>query len=172
MAKTDFKSIDEYLATLPTATRATLQRVRTVIRKAIPKGAEVISYQIPAIKLDGRAVIYFAAWKQHYSVYPATEKVVTTFERELSTYELRKGTIRFPLAGPIPTKLIAAIAKLRAQETAELWAKRAPKRGTIRQRTSTNNEVAKPSAQKKARPRGKVKPSRPLGKEGRKSASE
>jgi len=166
MAKTDFKSVPEYLATLPKGTRATLQRVRAIILKAIPKGEEVISYQIPAIKLDGRAVIYFAGWKEHFSVYPATEQVVTTFERELSSYEVRKGTIRFPLAEPVPTKLIAAIAKLRAQETVRMWAERAAKREKIGKRGSDERKTPKARAIKKVRPRGKVKTSRPLRKEG------
>ena len=128
MAKTEFKSVTEYLATLPKETRAALERVRAAIRKAVPKGEEGISYQIPVLKLEGSAVIYFAGWKQHYSVYPATKKVLTTFEEELSGYEQSKGTIRFPLAEPVPTKLIAAIAKVRAQETVELLAERRAKR--------------------------------------------
>jgi len=116
---------------LPKETRATLQRVRTTVRKAVPKAEEVISYQIPAFKLEGSAVIYFAGWKAHYSLYPATQKVIATFERELAEYELRKGTIRFPLSEPVPTKLIAAIAKLRAQETLALLAERRAKRSKI-----------------------------------------
>jgi len=171
MAKADFKSVDEYLATLPKGTQTTLQRVRAVIRKAIPRAEEVISYQIPALKLDGRAVIYFAAWKEHYSLYPATEKVVTAFARELSPFELRKGTIRFPLTEPVPTKLIAAIAKLRAQETVERWAERAAKRGKVSTRAAAKSKAPKPRATKKTRPRGKVKTSRPL-KQGRKRVTE
>jgi uncharacterized protein YdhG (YjbR/CyaY superfamily) len=68
MANTDFKSVDEYIASKPEAVRGILERVRSAIRKALPGADEVISYQIPAYKLQGRAVIYFAGWKQHYSV--------------------------------------------------------------------------------------------------------
>ena len=141
MAKTDFKSVTEYLATLPKATRTTLQRVRSAIRKAVPEGEEAISYQIPALKLEGSAIIYFAGWKQHYSLYPATQQVVAAFERELAGYELSKGTIRFPLAQPVPTKLIAAIAKVRARETLALLAERRAKRGKLTKKA----KVAKPS---------------------------
>jgi uncharacterized protein YdhG (YjbR/CyaY superfamily) len=119
MARTDFKSVDEYLATQPEATRAVLERVRAVIRKAVPKADEVISYQIPAYKLAGAAVIFFAGWKEHFSLYPASELVVETFKDELEPYEVKKGTIRFPLDQRVPVKLIAGIAKLRAKETAE-----------------------------------------------------
>lgn len=165
MAKTDFKSVPEYLATLPKETRATLQRVRAILRKAVPKGEEVISYQIPAVKLAGRAVIYFAGWKEHYSLYPATEKVVASFERELADYELRKGTIRFPLAEAVPHKLIAGIAKVRAAETAALLKKVPLKRRKTTTKIQAKSKAKK--AQEKTRPRGMVKNSRPPGKLGR-----
>src|SRR5207248_1856967 len=81
-------------------------RVRRTIRKAVPHAAEMISYQIPAYKLNGAPVLYFAAWKEHYSLYPATKGVVTKFKRELAACELKKATIRFPLFQPIPVNLI------------------------------------------------------------------
>ena len=121
MANTDFKSVEHYIASRPAADRPTLQRVRSAIWKAIPAAEEGISYQIPVYKLPGGAmVIYFAGWKEHYSLYPATAGVIAAFERELAPYELSKGTIRFPLSKPVPVKLIVAIAKLRAREAAEL----------------------------------------------------
>jgi uncharacterized protein YdhG (YjbR/CyaY superfamily) len=119
MAKTDFKSVDDYIATHPDDVQAILRRVRTTIRKAVPTAEEVISYQIPAYKLHGGAVLFFAGWKQHYSLYPASDRVVEEFKDDLAAYEVSKGTIRFPLSQPVPVKLIEGIAKLRAQETAE-----------------------------------------------------
>ena len=83
----------------------------------MPQAEEVISYQIPAYKLNGRVVIYFAGWKHHYSIYPATKRLVSAFQDELAPYEVNnKGTVRFPLAEPVPVKLIAALAKFRAKE--------------------------------------------------------
>jgi uncharacterized protein YdhG (YjbR/CyaY superfamily) len=119
MAKTDFKSVDEYIATHPEGLQAILRRVRSTIRKAVPTEDEVISYQIPAYKLHGEPVLYFAGWKRHYSLYPATDHVVAALEDELASYELSKGTIRFPLSQPVPVRLIERIAKLRAKEAAE-----------------------------------------------------
>jgi uncharacterized protein YdhG (YjbR/CyaY superfamily) len=127
MAKTVFKSVDDYIAKQPEAVQPVLRRVRTVLRKALPGAEEVISYQIPAYRRDGGVVIYFAGWKKHYSLYPATARVVETLSDDLEPYELSKGTIRFPLGEPIPAKLIARIAKLRAAETAERAAAK-PKR--------------------------------------------
>ena len=64
-------------------------------------------------------MLYFAGWKQHYSLYPATERVVAAFKDELAPYEVKKGTIRFPLFRPVPVKLIGRITKFRAEEVAE-----------------------------------------------------
>ncbi|HTR36856.1 MAG TPA: DUF1801 domain-containing protein [Bryobacteraceae bacterium] len=114
MGKPDFKSVDEYIAAQPEAARGMLRRVRSAIRAAVPRAEEVISYKIPAYKLSGQPVLYFAGWKQHYSLYPATPEVVAEFKDELGPYEIRKGTIRFPLTDPVPVKLIGRIAKFRA----------------------------------------------------------
>jgi uncharacterized protein YdhG (YjbR/CyaY superfamily) len=119
MTKTDFKTVDEYIASQPKAVQAVLRRVRSTIRKAVPGGEEMISYKIPAYKLRGGPVLYFAGWKQHYSLYPATGRVVAAFKNDLAPYDVRKGTIRLPLSEPVPVKLIEGIAKFRAREVAE-----------------------------------------------------
>jgi uncharacterized protein YdhG (YjbR/CyaY superfamily) len=119
MAKTAFKSVDEYIASQPEAARGVLERVRRTIRKALPGAEEVISYQIPAYKLNGRTVIYFAGWRQHYSVYPSTDRLVACFKNDLARYEVSKGTIRFPLSEAVPVKLIEAVARFRGKEVAE-----------------------------------------------------
>jgi uncharacterized protein YdhG (YjbR/CyaY superfamily) len=118
MPKTDFKSVDEYIAAQPDAVQAVLGLVRRTIRKAMPGADEVISYKIPTYKLNGRAVLYFAGWKEHYSVYPASVPLVAAFKDQLAPYQVDKGTIRFPLSQPVPVKLIEHIAKFRAQEAA------------------------------------------------------
>lgn len=118
MARTSFKSVDEYIALQPEAVQDVLHRVRNTVRKAVPKAEEMISYQIPAYKLEGAPLLYFAGWKQHYSLYPATGPVVTTFKDDLAPYKISKGTIRFPLSEPVPVKLIEKIAKFRAKEIA------------------------------------------------------
>ena len=118
MAKT-FKSVDDYIASQPNAVQGLLERVRGTIRKALPGVEEVISYGIPAFKVNGRVVLYFAGWKHHYSLYPSTAPLVAAFKSELAPYEVNnKGTIRFPLDEPVPVKLIANLAKFRAKEVA------------------------------------------------------
>jgi uncharacterized protein YdhG (YjbR/CyaY superfamily) len=119
MAKTDFKSVDEYIATHPENVQAILQRVRSTIRKVVPGAEEVISYQIPTYKLHGGPVTYFAGWKEHYSLYPVTDHIVEAFKVDLAPYKVNKGTVRFPLSRPVPVQLIERLAKFRAKEVAE-----------------------------------------------------
>jgi uncharacterized protein YdhG (YjbR/CyaY superfamily) len=128
MAKTDFKSVDEYVPSQPEAVQGILGRVPSAIRKAVPGAEEVISYRIRTYKLHSGLVLYFAGWKQHYYLYPATERVVAGFKDELAPYEVTKGTIRFPLSQPVPVKLIGRIAKFPAKEAAEHAKARAPRR--------------------------------------------
>lgn len=117
MAKTNFESVDEYLAKQPAATRAVLERMRRAIRKAVPDAVERISYQIPSFRLpDGAGALFFAGWKEHVSFYPASERLVTEFRSELATFDVSKGTIRFPLARRVPIALIGRLAKFRARE--------------------------------------------------------
>jgi uncharacterized protein YdhG (YjbR/CyaY superfamily) len=140
MAKTDFKSVDEYIATHPEDVQAILQRVRSAIRTAVPGAEEVISYQIPAYKLHGGTVIYFAGWKRHYSLYPATGHLVEAFKDDLAPYEVDKGTIRFPLSQPVPVKLIERIAKVRAKEAADRSTATPEPPGTTAKQAAANTD--------------------------------
>jgi uncharacterized protein YdhG (YjbR/CyaY superfamily) len=125
MARPGVDSVDEYIVKQADEVRPVLQRVRRIIRKTLPDAEETISYQIPAYKRDGKYVVYFAAFKQHWSLYPVTSPVRAQLKRELASYEGGKGTVRFPLSEPLPTRLVERIvrklgtlAKLRAQAKA------------------------------------------------------
>ena len=111
-------NVAAYIAGFPRPVQTLLKRVRSTIRKAVPEADEGISYQIPAYKLNGKPVIYFAAFKEHYSVYPSSARLVAAFKDQLAGYEMSKGTIRFPLSEGVPDTLIADIAKFRAKEAA------------------------------------------------------
>jgi uncharacterized protein YdhG (YjbR/CyaY superfamily) len=146
MATSPSKSVDEYIASQPEGVRRALTRVRHVLRKALPDAEEVISYGIPAYKLHGRPVIYFAGWKQHYSIYPSGAPVAAAFKKELASYEMSKGTIRFPLTEPVPEKLIAAIATHRARDVAARAASKATapkKRVVTKKRVVPKQRVAR-----------------------------
>jgi uncharacterized protein YdhG (YjbR/CyaY superfamily) len=117
MGKAEFRTVDEYIKSQPAATQIALSRVRRAILRALPKAQEVISYNMPAYLIEGRRVIYFAAWGRHYSIYGATGGAVAAFKAELEPYEVGKGTIRFSLLRPVPAKLIEGIARFRLTET-------------------------------------------------------
>src|SRR5213593_4310420 len=115
MAKTDFRNVDEYVGTFPKAIQDKLELIRRTVQKVVPEAEEVISYQMPAFKFHGR-LLYFSAYKNHYSLFGATHTVRKVFKKELSRYEGMKGTLRFPLDEPVPVKLIRDIAVYKAKE--------------------------------------------------------
>jgi uncharacterized protein YdhG (YjbR/CyaY superfamily) len=119
MPRAEFKSVDEYIAAQPAASQVALGRVRCAIRAAAWGAEEGISYKIPAYTLHGTVVLYFAGWKQHYSIYPADDRLVAAFDGELEQFRASKGTLRFPLSVPVPVKLIERIARYRVKEIAE-----------------------------------------------------
>ena len=108
------KSVDEYIAAQPEAVRPKLEQVRATIRKAVPEAVEGIGYRMPGYKLHGKPMLYFAGFKEHFSLFAASGTFFAALEDELKDYELRKGTIHFSWAKPVPVKLIGRIAKLRA----------------------------------------------------------
>jgi uncharacterized protein YdhG (YjbR/CyaY superfamily) len=112
------ETVDDYIAAQPEAARETLETVRSAIRKAVPKAEESISYHIAAYKLGGVALLYFAGWKKHYSLYPVTAGVIAALKDEPAPHKVVKSTLQFPLSEPVPVALIKKIAKIRAREAA------------------------------------------------------
>lgn len=129
MKKTKTKSVAEYIAAQPRASQPVLRRVRSVIRKALPGAEEVISYGIPAYRMHGYVALYFAGWREHYSLYPVNARLISPLKPSFASFEVNdKGTIKFPLSKPVPVTLIAAIARLKGKEAAERAKVRAEKR--------------------------------------------
>jgi uncharacterized protein YdhG (YjbR/CyaY superfamily) len=118
MAKTGFRSVDEYIAAQPKDVQVALRRVRSVIRNAVPGTVEFISYQMPAFKVPEGPFLSLGAWKQHYSLYPASDALIAAFKGALTPYRVSKGTLRFPLSEPVPARLIERIAKFQAKAVA------------------------------------------------------
>jgi uncharacterized protein YdhG (YjbR/CyaY superfamily) len=112
------KTVEQYLAAVPQAHRAALQKLRATIKAAAPGATEAISYQIPTIKVDGRAVVAFAAFKDHCSLFPMSLKVVNDHLDELRPHLSGRSTIRFAPNRPLPAKLVRAIVKERLAENA------------------------------------------------------
>lgn len=119
-AKPRHQSVADYIAAQPKESQRALKSVRRVIAKTLPDAEEVISYGIPAYRLHGYVALYFAGWRDHYSLYPVNARLVSRLETHSASFEVNdKGTIRFPLTEPVPEQLIASIVRLKAQEAAE-----------------------------------------------------
>jgi len=117
-------TIDGYLAGRTPGERAALQKLRQAIRAAAPRAQECISYGIPAFRLDGKVLVWFAAAANHCSFFPGA--VIRDFEDELAGYDTSKGTVRFAPDRPLPARLVRALVKARAARIA------APKRRAAR----------------------------------------
>lgn len=135
-------SVTEYIASKPKEVRVVLERVRRAIRKAVPAAEEGLSYQIPVYKLNGVAVLYFAGWKAHLSLYPASDALVAEFARELAPYERSKGTIRLPFSEPVPERLIERIARFRAKQLTAREKGKAARKGPAAQLERVRRLVA------------------------------
>ena len=120
------EDIDDYIDGFPNNVQKILQRIRKTIQKAAPGAQEVISYQMPAFKLN-RVFVYFAGYQKHVSLYPAP-RGVAAFKQELAEYEGGKGTVQFPLDQPVPYDLITRIVKYKVDEDAALSNARSKKK--------------------------------------------
>ena len=119
MKREDHPSIAAYLKAQPAPHRAILEQVRRAIARALPQAEETISYKIPAFRMNGRMILYFAGFKTHYSIYPASDALLAALPGELEAHRASKGTLRFSFSEPVPEKLIERIAKFRATEIRE-----------------------------------------------------
>lgn len=108
--------IASYLSALPPEARAALQKLRADIRSAAPDAVESFSYRIPGFRLAGRPLVWCAAFKHHTSLYPITPALLRGHRIDVEGYETSKGTIRFPLGAPIPSRLVKRLVKARAAE--------------------------------------------------------
>jgi uncharacterized protein YdhG (YjbR/CyaY superfamily) len=109
------RDVNDYLARLPEDSRAALEHLRQTIKSLVPEAVEVISYQIPTFKYKGRMLVSYAAFKEHCSFFPGAAPI-EAHRNELRSYQISKGTIRFPIDKPLPAALVKKLVKLRIAE--------------------------------------------------------
>lgn len=116
--KTTFKNIDEYISLQDIVVKEKLQILRKAILDVVPKAEEVISYGMPAFKINGSVIVYFAAYKNHIGFYP-TGTGIEAFKDELSNYKWSKGAVQFALDKALPLSLIKKMVKFKFKESEE-----------------------------------------------------
>jgi uncharacterized protein YdhG (YjbR/CyaY superfamily) len=110
-----FKTVDEYIANHPKEVQIKLKKIQDIIKKVAPDSQEIISYNMPAYKIHGRILLYFAVHTEHIGLY-AMPSAIVHYKKELIGYETSKGTIKFPKDKPIPYDLVRKIVKFRVNE--------------------------------------------------------
>ena len=111
-------TVDEYMAALAKDRRGPMEEIRAAVRRAAPQAVEAISYNMPALKLDGRFLVSYDAYKAHYSLFPWSDRMVAELGDAIGPYVHGRGTLRFPADQPIPTELIGRIVAIRLEEHA------------------------------------------------------
>lgn len=113
-------SVDAYLADLADDRRAAIETLRQTIKAAAPDATETIAYDMPAFRMNGHFLVSYAAFKNHYSLFPASGAVIEALGKELAPYLVGSGTIRFPVvkSDPIPVALVTKVVVIRVAEIA------------------------------------------------------
>lgn len=109
-------AVRAYIATQSPKARASLKTIRAAIRAVAPKAVDGFSYRIPSVTLGGKTLVWYAGFKEHCSLFPMTEAIRSKFARALKGYTTAKGTVRLPLARPIPTGLVKRLVRARIAE--------------------------------------------------------
>ncbi len=110
------RSVDEYLAGLAAPERAALERLRAIVLAAAPGATDAISYQMPAVRWNGRVLLSYAAFRDHLSLFPWSAATIEALGDEVAAYRAGKGTLRFAVDAPIPDALVARIVAARIAE--------------------------------------------------------
>jgi uncharacterized protein YdhG (YjbR/CyaY superfamily) len=108
-------NVNAYIQSFPKDVQLTLEEIRAFILKIAPQAVESISYHMPAYKINGKILVYFAAYKNHIGFY-ALPNTHAAFAHQLSPYKQGKGSVQFPLKQPIPFDLIEQMLTFRLQQ--------------------------------------------------------
>jgi len=117
------KTVSEYISSFPDNVQSVLKKIEKAIQEVVPMGEEVISYGIPAFRVDGKNLVFFAGWKEHVSVYPIPPGP-NSFKKKIAPFVKGKGTLQFQLGEPIPYNLIKDIVKFGLKRHVEQYKKK------------------------------------------------
>ncbi len=117
-------SVEDYFAGLTAEQRKALGKLREQIRAAAPEATEAIYYSMPSFRYQGKALVSYAAFKDHLSLFPLSVAAIESLRKELQPYRTSKGTLQFTIEKPMPIAVLKKIVKARMTE---IDAKRAKK---------------------------------------------
>ena len=106
--------IDFYISHFRLEIQERLELIRSTIKAAVPEAEEVISYKMPAYKLNGM-LVYFAGYQNHIGFYPGANGI-RQFQGEVSAFKNAKGSVQFPHTSPLPLDLVTKIVLFRREE--------------------------------------------------------
>lgn len=109
----DTTLVDEYLAEAPEPHRSTLLQLRATLRELLPHTLETISYNMPAFKVEGKAIAGYAYFKNHCSYLPHSGSVLPQLREDLADYQWSKGTLKFPVDETLPKELVRRLVEVR-----------------------------------------------------------
>ena len=111
------QEVDAYIAAVDEPKRSTLQQLRETIRAVLPEAEEVISYRVPAFRVEGGVVAGFAAFKNHLSYLPFSGSVLPQLASELEGYTMTKSALHFPVDSPLPKTLVGKLIAARRSDS-------------------------------------------------------
>jgi uncharacterized protein YdhG (YjbR/CyaY superfamily) len=112
-------TVDQYLETLSGPARDVMADLRATVRSAAPEAVETIAYDMPALRLNGHFLVSYAAYRRHYSLFPASQVVEDALGAEIAPFLAGKGTIQFPVGRPVPLDLVRRVVVARVGEVAQ-----------------------------------------------------
>ena len=110
---TDSAAVDAYLAKLPADQRDALERLRSQILRLVPNSEESITYGMPTVKVDGKGLLLYAAWKSHLSLYGLSDEFVAAHAADLEGFGGTKGSVHFTPEKPFPEPLVEEMVRSR-----------------------------------------------------------
>ena len=108
--------VEKYLSAVPEPQQSTLRALRTTIHELLPSGEDAMSYGVPAVKVNGKAVAGYAFAKNHCSYFPHSGQIIEDLSVDLSRYDCSKGTLRFSIDKPLPRTIIKKLIRARLSQ--------------------------------------------------------
>lgn len=105
--------IDTYLKNVTSSQKKTLESIRKLVKQTVPEAEESISYGVPTFKVRNHALLYFAAYKNHMSLYPASDEMIESIGHDIAKHRTGRGTLQFSETNPIPEPVIKKIILFR-----------------------------------------------------------